>query len=399
MDQGRRREGALGVLAVHQGRASAAGVQGHANAEHALRVGLDGDGRVDVRHEVLRPFSRAERLARTRLDRAGGRDLGPLRWALARARAGRQVLAAAEHDPAVDVAHVTTHVVALSSSRLLTRLPAVLSVDVGVGPWQRLLRGLPPDADVPVDVRPLLTLERRVLRAARAVQAWTQTVADELREAAPGARVVALHPGVDLQRWRPDPAARRGDGPVRVLFVGGRFEAKGGPELLEALGPRLGADVHLDLVTPADVPAREGVAVHRLSGGSPELRALFAGADVFCLPTRADAVPWVVLEAMASGVPVVAGDVGSVAEMVGVRDHRPGARAAGAVVEPGDVAGLRAALDALVDDPSRRRALGETARARCESFYDLRRSGDALVDLLHDVARPAGGLTRGAVAA
>ena len=97
-----------------------------------------------------------------------------------------------------------------------------------------------------------------------------------------------------------------------MLFVGGRWEQKGGPELLDALRPELGRTVDLDVVTSASPPPMPGVTVHSGRPGSTLIAELFARADVFCLPTAVDAVPWVVLEAMASGVPVVASSVGSI---------------------------------------------------------------------------------------
>ena len=104
---------------------------------------------------------------------------------------------------------------------------------------------------------------------------------------------------------------------------------------MDAAGRLDGASI--DVVTrDEDVPTGEGLRVHRgITPRSEELRRLYNDADVFALPTYADAVPNVVVEAMAAGLPVVATDVGAVREMVGD---------AGVVVPRGDVDALAAAL-------------------------------------------------------
>jgi glycosyltransferase involved in cell wall biosynthesis len=140
----------------------------------------------------------------------------------------------------------------------------------------------------------------------------------------------------------------------------------------------LGHTVHLDVVTTDNVTPVEGMSVHSGAPGSSEVAELFANADVFCLPTRADACPWVVLEAMASGVPVVSTTVGSIPELVGD---------GGMVVEPTDAAALAEALEALLGDRERRESMGAAGRARAEAHYDARRNTPRLVELLREVAR------------
>src|SRR5512146_1878009 len=119
-----------------------------------------------------------------------------------------------------------------------------------------------------------------------------------------------------------------------------------------------------------------------IEGGSEELRELYAGADVFVLPTRADAVPWAVLEAMAAGLPVLATRVGAIEELVG---------GAGIVVEPGNAEALAAGLRRLAD-PGLRRKLGARGVERVRQRYDREVQLPRLLDLLRSVARqPEGG--------
>ncbi|HTR69273.1 MAG TPA: glycosyltransferase [Mycobacteriales bacterium] len=82
--------------------------------------------------------------------------------------------------------------------------------------------------------------------------------------------------------------------------------------------------------------------------------------DVLTVPSRSEAGPLVVLEAMSLGVPVVAFDVGSARDHVG---------ATGRVVEPEDVNGLAAAVTELIDDEKLRARLGDQARERSRELH------------------------------
>ena len=164
---------------------------------------------------------------------------------------------------------------------------------------------------------------------------------------------------------------------MRVLFVASRFAAKGGHALIDTLAPRLGVDVTLDVVTPDPVAPRPGLRVHRLTGGSPELVALYQQADLLCLPTRGDAAPWVVLEAMACATPVLATGIGGIPDMVGD---------AGRIVPVGDQAALERALAELLADAPQREALGAAARARMERDYDVRRQAPRFAEVLRAAA-------------
>ena len=89
---------------------------------------------------------------------------------------------------------------------------------------------------------------------------------------------------------------------------------------------------------------------------------LIASMDVFCLPSRADPFPLAVLEAMVLGRPIVAFDVGGVADQVGD---------CGILVPPEDASAFARALVALLDDPHRRERLGVAAAARVRERFGL----------------------------
>lgn len=363
------------ALFLDQGRGTRAAALGHVRVRDALEAGLADAVLANLDFRTVGPSSRLGRLFTRPVPGLGVANLWSVRFALSRSLQARRLLAGylRAHEP--DVVHVTTDQVALLLDRLWDRVPFALSLDSLYVDWNRLTHGVAPADPTPWYLRPNGWLEARALDRAAVVVAWTETVAAAVRRAAPGARVATLHPGLDLAAFAPPERPPRPGS--RVLFVGGRWHEKGGPRLVDALAPWLGHDVHLDVVTTVAVEPREGVQVHAAGPGSPELHRLFAAADLFCLPTGADACPWVVLEAMAYGLPVVSTDVGSIPELIGD---------GGVVVGPGDTAALRAALGGLLGDAEERRRLGRAGRARVERHYDARRNAPRLIALLEEVA-------------
>jgi len=180
--------------------------------------------------------------------------------------------------------------------------------------------------------------------------------------------------GVDLRRFDnlDRTGARKGLGipkDARVaLFVGDmKNPVKGCRELL-GIAERITRDeedVWFVLVGDhaASSPACERIV---LTGAVPaeEIPGMFAAADVFVLPSRAEHAPLVILEAMAAGVPQVAYAVGGIPEQI--VDGQTGLMAA-----PRDARGLESALRELLGDARRRKAMGRAARKRVEKHFSL----------------------------
>ena len=104
----------------------------------------------------------------------------------------------------------------------------------------------------------------------------------------------------------------------------------------------------------------------RFLGHRDDVAAVHAMSDVFVLPSRSEAFPNAVMEAMASGLPVVASDVGGIPELV--RDGRTGR-----LVPPGDSGALAAAMLDLFDNPQRLAAFGREGRRQIERTYSFER--------------------------
>jgi glycosyltransferase involved in cell wall biosynthesis len=180
----------------------------------------------------------------------------------------------------------------------------------------------------------------------------------------PREKVHLLHVGVDLQLWPHARVDAGGGGHPRILFVGGDFARKGGDLLLDVFERRFAGGAELHLVTnqpPPSLPAR--VFVHAgLVPNDPRLRPLYAEADLFVLPTRADFSPNVILEAMATGIPVIASRLCGIPDMV--HDGETGF-----LVPPDDGAALAERIETLLRDPEMRRRMGVQGRALAEREF------------------------------
>lgn len=354
-------------------------VMGHASYNASLKPVLRQLQEVEVRLAGLPEQSRLEKtlwrglplLERLDLDMQGSR------WHAVHSMLARRSLIEQLHAWEPEVVQVKSHSITFGMLGLMKRVPIVPVVDISVWRWRQMETSRPLRPWSKAMLWPSETAEKAVFTRAPMVLAMTDWASADVRRVTPKANVATNHPGIDLDRFHP--AERTGESRLRVLFVGGRFETKGGYDLIAALGDRLGRDVELDVVSAEEVPQREGIRVHRLRNSDPQLVELYQQADVFCLPTRGDSNPWVVLEAMGCGTPVVASGIAAIPELLG---HGR----AGVVVPPRDTEALRRELRALLDDDERRRQLGAQARAHMERHYDAKRQVPLLIGHLREAA-------------
>jgi glycosyltransferase involved in cell wall biosynthesis len=203
---------------------------------------------------------------------------------------------------------------------------------------------------------------------------------------------VAVGNGRDPALFRPDPAARAriraelGTDPGRIVIVAVSrlVRDKGYPELLAAMrdvpgaelwvvGERLVSDRGDDMAALfADAGLGERL---RLLGYRHDVAAVLAAADIFTLPSYFEALPMSVIEAMLTGLPVVATDIRGPREQVvdGVT---------GLLVPVRQSAPLAAALDRLARDGGLRAAMGAAGRERAVERYDEAKVLTRTLDLL-----------------
>jgi glycosyltransferase involved in cell wall biosynthesis len=367
----REEAAALRVLVVDEG------VLGHRTIRQQLEASMARIEGVEARFVTVPPPGRLGRLFLRRATRLGDADLHGLRWRLRWSWQARRLLK--RNAAWADVALVVTQAAALLARGPMRRLPCALLVDATVSQFTALEYHGSRDRHSERQRRLIARLERRAVAGAAAVVAMTEWNAAALREeyGVEDSRLAAIHPGLDAAWWGRAAALRDEghDDPLRVLFVGNDVERKGLDTAIEAVGRLDGAAV-LDVVSGDAVQETDRVRVHRgVEPGSERLLELYAAADAFVLPSRGDAVPWAVLEAMAAGLPVAASEVGAIPELLG--GH-------GELVSPGDAGGLEAALRRLADGP--RRELGDALRVRVRERYDSAVQVPRLVALLREAA-------------
>ncbi len=216
-------------------------------------------------------------------------------------------------------------------------------------------------------VRTGLVPERRVHRiyngidTSRVAPTTTAGIDFRARHGIPKERVLVMQVGSFIKRKRVADVLRAavtvterqprahfalvGDGPCRDELVG--------------LARDLGLDSRVSWIGPLEDPVGEGA---------------FAAADVACLLSDAEACPFVILEAIASGCPVVATRVGGVPELV-LHDET------GYLVSRRDHAAAAEAIERLVVSAELRGSLGAAGRVRAETMFDVRATVGELIAL------------------
>jgi glycosyltransferase involved in cell wall biosynthesis len=127
----------------------------------------------------------------------------------------------------------------------------------------------------------------------------------------------------------------------------------------------------------------DGVSVYAgLKPHSPELLRLYAEADVFVFPTRADCFGVVLAEAMAASLPIVTTRVAAIPEAV--KDGE-----SGFVIESDDADALRDRLERLAQSPELRRQMGQSSRKVGEARFDIEKNANRIADLLIEMSAGA----------
>ncbi len=246
--------------------------------------------------------------------------------------------------------------------------------------------------------RPLYRLRMALLRDVDRFVVLNRESAAELQALGLGRVPAALIPnGVDARRYRPADSLERAALRARLtfsedeaiaLFVG-RLERRKGLDILLAAWadlvrrpkvPRLLIAGPGDTGQWARVAQANGVdSAVTFLGGRSDVLDLYQAADLLVFPSRAEGCPNVVLEAMASALPVVVTNVAGNREVVG-EDGK-----AGRLVPSEDPAALAEAVVTLTASPALRREVGAAARERILERFDIDRVGAQYLSLYQEL--------------
>ena len=179
--------------------------------------------------------------------------------------------------------------------------------------------------------------------------------------------------GVDTDVFRP--AARPAAGePIRLLCVGRLVAAKGQAILIEAVRELAGRKLPVELHLVGDGPDRGMLEAAARGAGArivfhgavnqDEIRKLYARATLFVLPSFAEGIPVVLMEAMAMTIPCVSTIVNGIPELI--ESGR-----SGVLVPPSDPVALADVIERLARNPEQAQALGDAGRQRVLERYHL----------------------------
>jgi glycosyltransferase involved in cell wall biosynthesis len=234
-----------------------------------------------------------------------------------------------------------------------------------------------------------LTLPLRLLmRRAAAGVAVSEAVRLRLEHSGIRPSMLTVIPnGVDLEAFSPSPVPPQSR-PFTISFLGRLTEEKGVPELL-SLVDRWPASVPARFLIAGDGPLRRAVS-EAARAGSPicflghqqDPRVVYRQTDVVVMPSHSEGHPITALETMASGLPLVATQVGGLAEIIVAGET-------GLLVPPGNPAALLEALLGLASNRQRREAMGAAGRCRAEVEFGLTRMLDRLEALYRRVLPPS----------
>jgi glycosyltransferase involved in cell wall biosynthesis len=194
-------------------------------------------------------------------------------------------------------------------------------------------------------------------------------------------KIRIVHCGVAPEKYAaPTPPDVPG---LRLLFVGRLTPLKGLRILFAALERirRHRTDITLTVIGDGEELSWAKEEARRIGGiellglkSQSEVAEALAAADALVLPSFAEGLPVVLMEALATGRPVIASRIAGVGELV--ED-----KVTGLLVAPGDVAGLEEAILALADDPNLRANMGAAGRARVQDDFDCRKEALWLLNL------------------
>lgn len=312
-------------------------------------------------------------------------------WTLQAGLQANRGLAQISRSNRLDVLFFHTQVTAILAGRWMERVPSVVSLDATPLQYDSLGAFYAHEAGPAWIEERKFKANQSCYRRAKHLVTWSDWAKESLISDYDIAaeKITTIPPGVNVSDWEPPQDHVKPNGSVKILFVGGNLERKGGHDLLNAFREMRRAqneqekkqEIELHLVTKDEVPAEPGVIVYNnMRPNSPELKNLYYNSDIFCLPTYGDCLPMVLSEAGAAKLPTVTTNVAAIPEIV----HEANS---GYLVSPGDVHGLKSSLTRLATDSSLRKEQGATANRIVNERFDARANAQNLLQLLKEISQ------------
>jgi glycosyltransferase involved in cell wall biosynthesis len=187
--------------------------------------------------------------------------------------------------------------------------------------------------------------------------------------------------GVILERFA-EPVEPAIDSVLPIVVMVSRLVKEKGCADFIGLAEALSGRAKFVHVGPTETDQSDAISAEEISrasayvdfvGGKSDIRPYLAAADLVVLPSYREGIPRVAMEAAAARRPVVAYDVRGVREVIDPRG--------GLLVKRGDTAALRETVESLIEQPARRKELGDSCRNRVMEMF----SEDGVIDRLRSV--------------
>ena len=232
---------------------------------------------------------------------------------------------------------------------------------------------------------------RQAIRSSDKIIAVSEESAGQLRNITGSSNIFVSPNAIDTSVFKPGKRSsdeRQTDQTVRLLFVGAIGKLKGEKDLIEALAILRDrySDIKVSFLGYGAENLKsycEQLKVHHFieflgAVSMTERIGFFQKADIFVLPTYAEAMPMSVIEAMAAGLPVISTTVGGIPELIenGVD---------GLLYAPGDVNALAEKISFLLDNKNIRIEIGKKARVKANEQMDFGQYADKLRFHLNDL--------------
>ena len=230
----------------------------------------------------------------------------------------------------------------------------------------------------PDKTRSQIMMQRAAYQFAHKIVANSRAAADRLRlERVPAGRVATVSNGIDSCAFAADRSRR----PLRKIVVVANLRKEKGHDLLIDAAPEIlrhypdasfdivGAGPELDALQ-ARARAQGVAGVFTFAGYASDVAQRLKDADIFVLPSRSEAFPNAILEAMSAGLPIVASAAGGIVELIA--DGRTGL-----LVAPGDPHALAHSVCRLMSDRALGARLGKAACQEVQGRYTFDRMTSA----------------------
>jgi glycosyltransferase involved in cell wall biosynthesis len=223
---------------------------------------------------------------------------------------------------------------------------------------------------------------KKIIAVSESAKTFIEYFADENK-------IRVIPNGVDVNRFSPDNKNEKGDNRPTILYMGRLVPKKGVPVLIRAMKNIVKKYPDALLIVGGKGKMKTFLSSYantlglkenvRFLGYVPDsmLPSLYSSSDVFVLPsTTSESFGITLLEAMASGTPVIGSSVGGIPEVIGD---------CGFIVEPGNPKKVSDAVITLLDDENLREKLGRKGRKRVEEKYSWDIIGKNIINVYKEV--------------